>query len=314
MTIAGIFPGQGSQSIGMLVALAEQFPLVNETFQQASEVLGFDLWALSCEGTAEDLNKTINTQPAMLAAGVATWRVWLEQGGCQPKALAGHSLGEYSALVVAGSMEFTDAIAMVRHRAQFMQEAVPEGTGAMAAVLGLEDTAVLEVCEKAANGDVIQAVNFNSPGQVVIAGDKAAVERALEIAKEAGAKRAILLPVSVPSHCDLMVPAAEKLAKQLSLIDLAEASIPVVHNVSAQTVSGDVAVRDALKQQLFKPVQWVQSIQQLKNEHDIDTMIEFGPGKVLFGLNRRIDRNIKTLPVFDPASLEKALQLCEKST
>lgn len=314
MAIAGIFPGQGSQSIGMLSGLAESFPLVKETFQQASDVLGFDLWALTSEGTEADLNKTINTQPAMLAAGVAAWRVWLEQGGCQPKAVAGHSLGEYSALVAAGSLQFSDAIVMVRHRAQFMQDAVPEGTGAMAALLGLEDAIVLDVCEKAANGDVVQAVNFNSPGQVVIAGAKAAVERALELAKEAGAKRAILLPVSVPSHCDLMLPAAERLAEKLAEIELSNAVIPVIHNVSASAVEGDVALRDALKQQLFKPVQWVQSIQQLKAEYGTEAMVEFGPGKVLFGLNRRIDRKIKTLPVFDPASLEKALTLCEESS
>ncbi|HIQ07678.1 MAG TPA: [acyl-carrier-protein] S-malonyltransferase [Thiotrichaceae bacterium] len=313
MAIAGIFPGQGSQSIGMLTDLADSFPSIKDTFQQASDVLGFDLWLLTSAGDATELNQTVNTQPAMLAAGVAVWKVWLEQGGCQPKAVAGHSLGEYSALVAAGSLSFVDAMTMVRHRAQLMQDAVPEGTGAMAAVLGLDDTVVLEVCEKAANGDVVQAVNFNSPGQVVIAGEKAAVERAMALATEAGAKRVILLPVSVPSHCDLMHPAAEKLAEKLADVALGVASIPVIHNVSATAVSGEVALRDALKQQLFKPVQWVQSVAHLKAEYGTEAMVEFGPGKVLFGLNRRIDRKIKTLAVFDPASLEKALTLCEES-
>ena len=220
MAIAGIFPGQGSQSIGMLTDLADSFPSIKDTFQQASDVLGFDLWRLTSAGDATELNQTVNTQPAMLATGVAVWRVWLEQGGCQPKAVAGHSLGEYSALVAAGSLSFVDAMTMVRHRAQLMQDAVPEGTGAMAAVLGLDDTVVLEVCEKAANGDVVQAVNFNSPGQVVIAGEKMAVERAMTLATESGAKRVILLPVSVPSHCDLMHPASKKLAEKLADVTL----------------------------------------------------------------------------------------------
>ena len=312
MALAGIFPGQGSQSVGMLADLSESFPLVSSTFQEASDTLGFDLWKLTQEAEA-DLNKTINTQPAMLTAGIAVWRVWQEQGGCLPVGLAGHSLGEYSALVAGGALGFADAVSLVRNRAEFMQAAVPEGAGAMAAILGLDDDVVIKACADAVkeDTDVAQAVNFNSPGQVVIAGSKDAVARAMDLALEAGAKRAIALPVSVPSHCDLMIPAAEQLADKMSAVAFADAAIPVLHNVDANSRDNADGMKEALAQQLYKPVKWVDAITALKSNFGAETMVEFGPGKVLFGLNRRIDRKIKTICVHDTASLEKALLLCE---
>ena len=312
MALAGIFPGQGSQSVGMLADLSESFPLVSSTFQEASDTLGFDLWKLTQEAEA-DLNKTINTQPAMLTAGIAVWRVWQEQGGCLPVGLAGHSLGEYSALVASGALDFADAVSLVRNRAEFMQAAVPEGAGAMAAILGLDDDVVIKACADAVkeDTDVAQAVNFNSPGQVVIAGSKDAVARAMELALEAGAKRAIALPVSVPSHCDLMIPAAEQLADKMSAVAFADTAIPVLHNVDANSRDSADGMKEALAQQLYKPVKWVDAITALKSNFGAETMVEFGPGKVLFGLNRRIDRKIKTICVHDTASLEKALLLCE---
>ena len=316
MTFAGIFPGQGSQSVGMLADLADSFPTIKQTFEHGSDILGVDLFQLALKGPEEKLNKTVNTQPIMLAAGIAVWRVWLEQGGCQPAGLAGHSLGEYSALVAGGALEFADAIPLVQTRAELMQQAVPEGTGAMAAILGLDDVLVVKACAHA-NGseitqEVVQAVNFNSPGQVVIAGHKDAVDRAMKLAKEAGAKRAILLPVSVPSHCDLMIPAAHELAKKLKDINLSKSGIPVFHNVDATSQDDGDGIRTALAEQLHMPVKWVDTVNNLKSEFSVDSMIEFGPGKILFGLNRRIDRNIKTLCVHDTASLEKALQICEE--
>lgn len=314
MAFAGIFPGQGSQSIGMLSALAESSTLVTTTFSEASDALGFDLWAMVTEGDDATLNQTINTQPAMLAAGTAVWRVWLEQGGAMPSAVAGHSLGEYSALVAAGNLDFSDAIRLVRTRAEAMQQAVPEGVGAMAAILGLEDAQVLAVCEKAAGDDVAEAVNFNSPGQVVIAGNAAAIDRAIELAIEAGAKRAIKLAVSVPSHCALMKPAAEKLAEKLSDISLKSSDVPVIHNVTATQSTTMAEVPTLLAEQLYKPVRWVESINNLKQTHDAQAMLEFGPGKVLMGLNRRIDRSIKTICVHDPASMQKGLELCEENS
>ncbi len=311
MALAGIFPGQGSQAVGMLADLSDSFPVVQQTFQQASDVLGFDLWKLTLDGPDTDLNKTVNTQPAMLSAGVAVWRVWLEQGGCQPLGLAGHSLGEYSALVASGVLEFADAVDLVKNRAEFMQQAVPEGVGAMAAILGLDDDLVIKACVDATSAnEIVQAVNFNSPGQVVIAGNKDAVAHAMELASEAGAKRAIALPVSVPSHCDLMKPAALQLAEKLNNIQWSDAAIPVLHNVDASIRENTDGVQDALAQQLYKPVKWVDTVINLKNDFAVDSMVEFGPGKVLFGLNRRIDRSIKTICVHDSASLEKALQLC----
>lgn len=313
MSIAGLFPGQGSQSPGMLAELAASFPLVTATFQEATDVLGRDLWQIAQQGPEAELNNTENTQPLMLAAGVACLRVWQEQGGAAPAALAGHSLGEYSALVAAGVLSFADAVSLVAKRAQLMQNAVPAGEGAMAAILGLDDEQIVAACAQAAQGDVVEAVNFNSPGQVVIAGSAAAVERAIDAAKQAGAKKAIPLPVSVPSHCALMKPAAEQLMTQLNATDFAPAQVAVLHNVDAKPRDTVEATRDALAQQLYRPVRWVDTIKNLQNEQDATVMIEFGPGKVLTGLNKRIERRMKAAVVFDNASLEAALKLSEEA-
>lgn len=311
MAVAGLFPGQGSQSIGMLAELAEAHQDVQDTFAEASEALGKDLWAMAQEGSEEAINSTENTQPLMLTAGIAVWRVWLAQGGCQPVALAGHSLGEYSALVAAGAVEFQDAVKLVVTRAQLMQGAVGAGEGAMAAILGLEDAQVVAACEKAAQGDVVEAVNFNSPGQVVIAGQSNAVARAITAATDMGAKKAIQLPVSVPSHCSLMTSAAEQLAEQFAKTAFDAPSVPVLHNVDAQTRADVAGMNTALAQQLYRPVMWVDTINALKTAHGAEAMIEFGPGKVLTGLNRRIERRMKAACVFDNKSLEAALKLCD---
>ncbi len=302
-----VFPGQGSQSVGMLKALADDFSLVGETFIEASDALGFDLWKLVLEGPKETLNQTQNTQPAMLAAGVAVWRVWQAQGGAAPSIMAGHSLGEYSALVCAGAMGFSDAVSLVVKRGMFMQEAVPEGTGAMAAILGLDDDKVQDVCAAAAESQVVEAVNFNSPGQVVIAGSKAAVDRACGLAKEAGAKRALPLPVSVPSHCALMKPAAERLAEQLQDIAIEMPSIPVLHNVDVAVAADAGAIRARLAEQLHNPVRWVETIQSI-SERGIDKIVEAGPGKVLTGLNKRIDRKLTGFAVLDSDTMNAALE------
>ena len=307
MTFSAIFPGQGSQSIGMLAELAEQHSVIKSTYQEASETLGFDLWQMVQEGPEDALNRTQNTQPAMLAAGVAVWRVWQEQGGPMPAAMAGHSLGEFTALVCSGSMGFSDAIGLVAERGKLMQAAVPEGEGAMAAVLGLEDEAVIKVCADAAQGQVVQAVNFNSAGQVVIAGNAKAVDRALELASDAGAKRAVKLPVSVPSHCDLMQGAAAELKDRLDGIEIKSPEVPVIHNVDVAAHSDPVEIREVLSQQLHKPVRWVESVNKL-SELAGQSMVEMGPGKVLMGLIRRIDRSITCTPIQDPAGLEKALE------
>ena len=301
-----IFPGQGSQAVGMLAELAKAFPSVEETFAEASAVLAYDLWHLVQQGPAEELNRTDRTQPAMLAAGVAVWRVWNEKGGATPALMAGHSLGEYTALVCAGALDFADAVRLVTERGRFMQEAVPAGEGAMAAILGLDDQAVRAICQDAAGGEVLAAVNFNSPGQVVIAGHAAAVERAIAAAKAAGAKRALPLPVSVPSHCPLMAPAAERLAKLLETVELRSPQIPVINNVDVVAEDDPQRIKEALVRQLYNPVRWVEVIQAMA-ARGVDTVVECGPGKVLAGLNRRIDRAMKALPVFDPATLETAL-------
>lgn len=313
MTIAGIFPGQGSQSLGMLSALGADFSEVRDTFQMASDVLGRDLWQLAQEGPEAALNSTENTQPLMLTAGVAVWRVWLQQGGCQPVALAGHSLGEYSALVAAGVLDFADTVSLVATRANLMQSAVSEGQGAMAAILGLDDEQIVTACAQAAQGDVVEAVNFNSPGQVVIAGSAAAVDRAIQAANELGAKKAIKLSVSVPSHCALMKPAAEQLATRLAAVSFNPAKIPVLHNVDAVVRSTAADTRAALEQQLYRPVRWVDTIQRLQGEYGATAAIEFGPGKVLTGLNKRIDRKLGALCVSDSKTLEEALKLCEEA-
>lgn len=258
---AFVFPGQGSQSVGMLAELAVQYPVIEETFREASDVLGYDLWALAQQGPAEELNKTWQTQPALLTASVALWRVWQQAGGKAPALMAGHSLGEYSALVCAGVIAFADAVRLVELRGKFMQEAVPEGTGAMAAIIGLDDAAIAKACEESAQGQVVSPVNFNSPGQVVIAGNKEAVERAGAACKAAGAKRALPLPVSVPSHCALMKPAAEKLAVELQNIVFNAPAIPVVNNVDVKCETSPDAIRDALVRQLYSPVLWTQTVE-----------------------------------------------------
>ncbi len=310
MTYAVVFPGQGSQSIGMLMGLAEAHIPIKETFQEASDALGYNLWPLVQKGPEEELNKTHITQPAMLAGGVAVWRVWQSLVKTQPVAMAGHSLGEYSALVAAGSLSLKDAVTLVADRGRFMQEAVPTGEGAMAAILGLDDDKVGEICAEAAKSvvdEVVTAVNYNSPGQVVIAGNTAAVNRAVELAKEAGAKRALLLPVSVPSHCRLMMPAAERLAKRLADIVILSPVIPVFNNVDVQAENSADAIRDALKRQLFSPVRWVDTVLAFAAQ-GIQQVVECGPGKVLAGLNKRINREITGLTTSDSASLDKTVQ------
>lgn len=306
-TLAFVFPGQGSQSVGMMQGWGERTE-VRFTFSEASDALGQDLWALVTDGPADLLNQTINTQPAMLAADIAVWRVWRAVGGVQPALLAGHSLGEYAALVAAGALGFSDAIKLVRFRAEAMQAAVPEGVGAMAAILGLDDDMVRAVCAEAAAGEVVEAVNLNSPGQVVIAGNKAAVERAMVLAKEKGAKRALPLPVSVPSHSALMLPAAEKLLVHLQTITFKEPSIPVLHNTDVLSHTEPDAIRAALAKQLHTPVRWVETVQALKAA-GMASVIECGPGKVLTGLGKRIDDSLPTLALVDEASLQAALNL-----
>jgi [acyl-carrier-protein] S-malonyltransferase len=305
-TLAMVFPGQGSQAVGMLSDLALSSPQVGETFAEASEVLGYDLRELVQQGPAEVLNQTGHTQPAMLAAGVAVWRAWQARGGARPVVMAGHSLGEYTALVCAGALQFGDAIALVAERGRCMQSAVPEGVGAMAAILGLDDATVAGVCEAAAQGEVVAPVNYNSPGQVVIAGHAAAVERATTLAKEAGAKRAVLLPVSVPSHCSLMTSAADEFAARLAQVEIRSPRIPVIQNVDAAAHADPVAIRDNLGRQLYSPVQWVRSVQAM-GAQGVTRIIEAGPGKVLAGLCKRIDKAIDAVAVHDTASLDSAL-------
>jgi [acyl-carrier-protein] S-malonyltransferase len=305
-TLAVVFPGQGSQAVGMLSDLAGSNPQVVDTFALASEVLGYDLWQLVQDGPAEDLNQTSRTQPAMLAAGVAVWRAWQARGGVQPAVMAGHSLGEYTALVCAGALQFSDAVALVAERGRCMQTAVPEGEGAMAAILGLDDAAVAGVCERAAQGEVVSPVNYNSPGQVVIAGHAAAVERATLLAKETGAKRAVLLPVSVPSHCSLMTSAATEFAARLAQVEVSSPQIPVIQNVDAHAHTDPAGIRENLDRQLYSPVQWVRSVQAMRAQ-GIARIIEAGPGKVLAGLCKRIDKSIDAVAVYDTATLDSAL-------
>ncbi len=309
MSLAFTFPGQGSQSIGMLADLAADYRQVQESFAEASEVLGYDLWVLSQQGPEARLNATEQTQPAMLAAGVAVARVWRAAGGPAPVVAAGHSLGEYAALVYAGSLDFADAVALVAARGRFMQEAVPEGQGAIAALLGLDDARVLELCESVTDrsaGRIVSAVNFNAPGQVVIAGDAGAVEMAIALAGEAGARKAIKLPMSVPVHCELMEPARERLSAKLDDTRLDAPEFPVVHNADNQTHREAAEIRDVLAQQLIRPVRWVESVTRLR-EHGATILVEPGPGRILTGLNKRIDRSLKTMAVHDSASLDKAL-------
>ena len=304
--LAFVFPGQGSQSVAMLNDLAEHHTIVRQTCDSASEVLGYDLWTIISEGPAEELNKTHITQPAMLAAGVAIWRLWKSLDGDLPGMIAGHSLGEYTALVCAEAIKFEDAIKLVETRGRYMQEAVPEGSGAMAAILGLDDEKVKQVCGDAAEGDVVTAVNFNSPGQVVIAGNTAAVERATVLAKEAGAKRAIMLPVSVPSHCSLMMAAADRMKALLQNIEISKPVIPVINNVDVANETSAEGIRAALVKQLYNPVRWVETVQKMV-DGEVEHIVECGPGKVLMGLNKRISKQVNHYCVFDTASLEKTL-------
>lgn len=304
MKFAFVFPGQGSQSVGMMAAYGEH-AVVRDTFAEAAEALGQDLWALVQDGPAEQLNLTVNTQPAMLAAGVAVYRLWQTQGGPAAALMAGHSLGEYTALTCAGALRFPDAVKLVRLRAEAMQSAVAEGVGAMAAVLGLDDATVRAVCSEAAQGEVLEAVNFNSPGQVVIAGNMAAVERGMALAKEKGAKRALPLPVSVPSHCALMKPAAEKLLAAMQSVEIKAPTVPVIHNADVAAYSDAAQIRDALARQLYSPVRWVESVQHIAGQ-GVELMLEAGPGKVLAGLNKRIV-DVPTLALADAAGLAEGL-------
>lgn len=306
MTLAFVFPGQGSQSVGMLNALAAEQPLVKETFAEASAALGYDLWSIVEQGPADKLNQTVVTQPAMLAAGVAVYRVWEKLGGARPAAMAGHSLGEYTALVCAGSMAFADAVKLVADRGRFMQEAVPAGAGAMAAILGLDDPVVIDLCREAAGGEVLAAVNFNSPGQVVIAGSAIAIGRAVVLAKEKGAKRALPLPVSVPSHCALMHPAAERLRQRLKEIDIAAPAVPVIHNYHVRRETTADGIREALVRQVESPVRWVETVKKLEAD-GATRIIECGPGRVLAGLNKRIVASAETGAIADPKSIAEAL-------
>jgi [acyl-carrier-protein] S-malonyltransferase len=319
MTFAFVFPGQGSQSVGMLAELASAEPLVQETFAEASSVLGYDLWQLCQQGPEDQLGATERTQPAMLTAGVATWRVWRKHGGPLPSAMAGHSLGEYSALVCSGAMDFKTAVALVQFRGQAMQAAVPAGQGAMAAILGVDDAEVEAACAEVsrigAAGEIVQAANFNSPGQVVIAGSATAVDRAIEVLKGKGAKRAIKLPVSVPSHTALMQPAAERLAEKLKTINVVQPDVRDIYTVDVKTHQGPDSIRQALVQQLVKPVRWTETVRALL-AGGAKVVVECGPGKVLTGLNRRIDKNkdLGMLAIENPESLQQALAACRSQS
>jgi len=304
---AFVFPGQGSQSRGMMNGYAD-FPEVRNTFAEASDVLEQDLWQLVTEGDDSQLNATVNTQPIMLTAGVAVYRAWEQNNGPQPALMAGHSLGEYTALVAAGALSFAAALPLVRYRAQCMQEAVPEGVGGIAAILGLDDDTVRAVCAEGAQGEVLEAVNFNSPGQVVIAGNRAAVERGMEIAKGKGAKRALMLPMSVPSHCSLLKGAAEKLRACLEDVQISAPAIPVLHNADVAAYSDAAGIRDALVRQLYSPVRWVETVQAFGHQ-GITHNVECAPGKVLAGLNKRIDSNQQALAINDSEALKAVLAL-----
>lgn len=306
MTLAMVFPGQGSQSVGMLADLAERYSCVKHTFDEASDSLGFDLWNLVQAGPEKTLGLTENTQPAMLAAGYAVWRVWRECGGPMPVCMAGHSLGEYTALVAAGAFDFPGAAKLVADRGSYMAQAVPPGEGAIAAIVGLGDAAVQDLCTSLAQGEVLEAVNFNAPGQVAVAGTTVAVERLLDQAKSAGAKRAVRLPVSVPVHSSLMAPAAKKMEERLQLIDIHTPKIPVLHNFHLKSEREPEAIRKALVAQIDAPVRWAQTVCEL-TKAGVSTIIECGPGKVLTGLNRRIDRDVEVQSLNNCVALDQAL-------
>ncbi|MDI4637656.1 MULTISPECIES: ACP S-malonyltransferase [Halomonadaceae] len=311
-SLALVFPGQGSQQVGMMRELAERYSVVRTTFEEASDALGYDLWHVVQEGPAENLDATACTQPALLTASVAIWRVWQELEGPRPGTMAGHSLGEYSAMVCAGVLPFAEGVRLVKLRGEAMQQAVPAGTGGMAAILGLDDGAVEQACREAAQGDVVAAVNYNAPGQVVIAGGKAAVERAITLCQQAGAKRALPLPVSVPSHCDLMRPAADRLSSAMNDIEMRPPRYTVVQNVDAQAHADVETLRTRLVEQLYQPVRWTSCIENMAGQ-GAEVFIECGPGKVLTGLGKRINRSIKGLAVNDPDSLESALELARSA-
>ena len=306
---AMVFPGQGSQTVEMLAELAGDYPIVQETFKQASEVLGYDLWQLVQEGPAEELNKTWQTQPALLTASVAVYRVWQQKyPALKPEVMAGHSLGEYSALVCAGVLDFQDAVKLVELRGKLMQQAVPEGTGAMYAIIGLDNDAIINACKQAEQGEVVSAVNFNSPGQVVIAGAKAAVERAAALCKEVGAKRVLPLAVSVPSHCALMKPAADQLSVSLESITLKAPVVAVLNNVDVKAETDATAIRNALVRQLYSPVRWTETIEKMA-QNGVEVLVEVGPGKVLNGLAKRIVDSLQAVSVNDVKSLDAVNEL-----
>lgn len=308
---ACVFPGQGSQSMRMLHDLAAAYPVVRDTFQEASDSLSLNLWSLVDDGPEADLNLTENTQPVMLAAGVAVWRAWRVAGGAIPAVVAGHSLGEYSALVCAGALEFSDGVRLVRERARLMQAAVPQGQGAMAAILGLDDAEVIDLCSQAAQDGIVAAVNFNSPGQVVIAGEAAALARAMTLAAEIGAKRVLRLPVSIPAHCELMIPAARRFAAHLANTRIQPTAIPVLHNTDVASHDDADRIRTTLARQLYNPVRWVETIRAFVTL-GVEDVLELGPGRVLTGLTKRIDRSLGAFCVHNPSSLDQALAKCEK--
>lgn len=311
--LAFIFPGQGSQKIGMLADLAAEFPVIQRTFAEASAVLGYDLWDLVQNGSQEDINLTERTQPLLLTASVALWRLWQEQGGATPALMAGHSLGEWSALVCAGVVDFADAVKLVQQRGAFMQQAVPAGEGAMAAIIGLDDDPIVAACAQASDLGVVSAVNFNSPGQVVIAGQAAAVEKAMGLCKEAGAKRALPLPVSAPFHTSLMQPAADQLAAFIEATHFAAPQIPVVHNVHAQTETDPARIKALMIEQIYSPVGWVACVNALVAA-GVTQCVECGPGAVLAGLAKRIDKSLAAETTGSVSEFNKALAVCQQAT
>lgn len=306
--LAFVFPGQGSQKIGMLAELAEQNLIIEKTFNEASEVLGYDMWQLIQQGAQEDINLTQRTQPILLTCSVAIWRLWNQKQGASPSQMAGHSLGEWSALVCANVIDFADGLKIVEARGKFMQQAVPVGQGAMAAIIGLDDQAILEACTEASALGVVDAVNFNAPGQVVIAGSNEAVERAMEICKDAGAKRALPLPVSAPFHTSLMKPAADNLADMVNAVTFRSPEVPIMHNVHAQNEQDPQAIKALMLEQIYSPVKWVDCVKQLK-QSGVSTLVECGPGKVLSGLAKRIDRELTAVATESAADFDAALTL-----
>jgi len=304
--LALVFPGQGSQKIGMLAELAAQYSEIEETFNEASDALGYDVWSMIQSGSQEDINLTERTQPILLASSVAIWRLWNAKGGAQPVYMAGHSLGEWSALVCSGVVDFADGLRIVRARGQYMQQAVPVGVGAMAAIIGLEDNIIIEACAAAADGEVVDAVNYNAPGQVVIAGATAAVNRAIDHCKDAGAKRALPLPVSAPFHTSLMKPAADQLAAVVNSVSFRAPNISIVHNVHAREENNPDRIKSLMLEQIYSPVKWVDCVKQLK-QNGAHILVECGPGKVLSGLSKRIDRDLQAMATDNPTDFDAAL-------